>query len=327
LVWLVIFNPSPAPAQQQGAGPAGAFIQVPQQLYVGDRGRLIITLEPGFPELSPFVASDPRQLPQGPDLKIHRLEMDRLRGQERLLVDFTAYVPGQIELPPVNISQIPGFSLQGYQVTVASILGGGDSLLVLANPASPLAVPGTSLLIYGTSSLIVFTLLFILGVSIWGRPYLSRLLEAHRRRRLIRLMRNIEKRLRGKIPRGAYTAGASYVEVYRAILRELSAEFRAFLGYFFDRDCRAMTAAEFFFLPPLFSLAPEDAGAERIAPAALGSYFHLLDRLRFSGETVGTVEVSGLLDQLDLMLDAMDAGCREGQGKSPAMGPIPKAAS
>jgi hypothetical protein len=141
-------------------------------------------------------------------------------------------------------------------------------------------------------------LLFIMGMGLWGRPYLEGLLEAHRRRRLIRLMRNIGKRLRGRIPQGAY----------REILRDLSAEFRSFLGYFFNRDCRAMTATEFSFLPPLF---PFSKPAEMISPASLGAYFHRMDALRFSGEKVGAAEVSALFDTLTFMLGALEAGLRE----------------
>jgi hypothetical protein len=302
LIFAICFNPLPAAAQ------AAAFNQIPQRLYVGDRGRLVVTLGPGFQGIPAFVIEDIRQLPQGQDLKIHRLEFDHLRGRERLHIDFTAFVPGQMELPLINLPQLPGLTLEGYHVTIASILGPADSLLVLSNPAPPLTVPGTALLIYGTSSLIVLALLVILGISIWGRPYLAELLEAHRRRRLIRLMRNIGKRLRGKISDGAY----------QEILRELSAEFRAFLGYFSGLDCRAMTASEFYFLPPLFSLeTAAPAGADLISPSSLGNYFRLMDRLRFSGKPVNGVEISSLLDRLDAMLIAMELCLREQRRRKP----------
>jgi hypothetical protein len=337
------------------------MIQVPPRIFVGDPGRLI--LGPGFKDIPPFIIDDPRRLPQGPDVTLHRLELERRRGEERLLIDFTAFAPGQVELPPISLPQLPGVTLEGYRVTVASVLGNanplnprgavpspvfpgpqaGEGILVLSNPAPPLAVPGTALLIYGTSSLIVLVLLLILGGGIWGRPYLEGLLKIHRRRRLVRLMGAVGKRLREQIPQGEIPQGAC-----QEILRELSTEFRAFLGYFYDqdrpgpfalrgRDCRAMTAAEFASLPPLFSFGGEEAvfpetertpeapaapgetgkapdippWAEYVSPPSLGNFFQGLDRLRFSGVPVEPRDISALLDRLECMLNAMDLGFRE----------------
>jgi hypothetical protein len=360
LIVLVLFPPR-APAQEP-PGTERRVIQVPPRLFVGDQGRLIVDPGPELKGISPFVIDDPRRLPQGPDITLLRLELELQRGEERLLIDFTAFAPGRVELPPISLPQVPGVSLEGYRVSVASVLGNanplnprgtaappvlpgpqaGEGILILSNPAPPLAVPGTALLIYGTASLIVLALLLILGGGMWGRPYLERLLKTHRRRRLVRLMGVIGKRLREQIPRGAC----------QEILRELSTEFRAFLGYFYDRagdgpgpfafrgrDCRAMTAAEFASLPPLFSFGGEDAvfpktggntedapgpaergeapapaappWAEFVSPPSLGNFFCSLDRLRFSGVPVEPRDISTLLDRLERILTAMDLGFRE----------------
>jgi hypothetical protein len=303
--------------------------QVPPQVFVGDRGRLILSPGPGFEEAAPFVIDDPRQLPQGRDLKLHRLELRRLRGAEWLFIDFTAFAPGRIPLPP--LPQLPGLNLESCELNVASILEGdpgdgfsrqGGAVLALSGPALPLAVPGTAFLIYGTASLIVLALLLSLGLGLWGRPYLAAFLENHRRRRLVRLMGRVGKRLRERLAPGSCPD----------VLRELSTEFRAFLGYFFGRgefqfggsspfpdalsggwNCRAMTAAEFFSLPPLFPAPPEASPwADLSSPTALGNFFRLLDWLRYSGEPAGPAEVAALIDRLDRILGAMDAGFRAG---------------
>ncbi|MDR1024277.1 MAG: hypothetical protein LBL56_01005, partial [Treponema sp.] len=152
---------------------------------------------------------------------------------------------------------------------------------------------------------------------------------------LVRLMGRTGRRLREGIAPGAC----------RELLRELSVEFRTFLGYFFDRDekgagvrnCRAMTAAEFLSVPPLFpepvsgspespgasdslgssespesseSPGPRPAWAELASPLALGNFFRLLDRLRYSGEPAGPREIAAAIDRLDLILGAMDSGFR-----------------
>jgi hypothetical protein len=282
--------------------------QIPRQLFVGDRGRLALALGPDFQAAAPFTIDDPRLLPQSPDLKLHRVEFDPRRGQ--VLIDFTAFAPGELELPPIRMPGLPGFSAEGFRISVASTLAAGDSgspapqaggILVLSNPAPPLAAPGTALLIYGSSSLIILALLLALGAGIWGRPYLERLLEARRRRRLIRLMGDIGEGLRRRIPRGAY----------QEILRKLSVEFRAFLGYFFDPrsggDCRAMTAEEFGGLPPLF--APAE-GEQPVSPSSLAGFFRRLDQLRFSGEQTGGGEIATLLDQMEGILRSIDLGFR-----------------
>jgi hypothetical protein len=307
----------------------GSLSQIPRQLFVGDQGRLTLNLGSLFPETASFSVSDPWILPQSPELRLHRLEFDALRGQ--LSIDFTAFAPGELELPPIRAPQLPGFSLEGCRVSVASVLAlegplSSQGILILSGPAPPLAAPGTALLIYGSSSLLILLLLLLLGAGIWGRPWLGKLLEARRRRRLIRLMGKIGEGLRERIP------GASS----REILRKLSLEFRAFLAYFFNNapdnrdlpvtadikssmgqgrpDCRALTAEEFGSLPPLFPPV-EGKPAVGASPASLGSFFRRLDRLRFSGEGVGDTEIAVLLDQMEGILRAMERGFRE-RGRS-----------
>lgn len=310
LGFLLILGPASSVFPQDRGAPEGAKQnQTPRQIFVGDRGRLTLTLGPDFQNFPPFYIGDSRILPQSPELRIHRLEFDPRRGQ--LFIDFTAFAPGELDIPPIKIPQLSNFTLDGCRVSIASALArGADSpfpesggVLVLSGFALPLAVPGTALLIYGTSSLIVLFLLLLLGAGIWGRPYLAKLMEARRRRRLIRLMGIIGEGLRGRIS----------PDSCQTILMKLSVEFRAFLGYFFDPgnggDCRAMTAEEFRFLPPLFSPADAD-WAQPASPSSLWDFFRRLDRLRFSGEKAGMGEIAALLDRMALILRAIDWGCK-----------------
>jgi hypothetical protein len=333
---LVLILAAETPDAQELPRPGEGPTQIPQRVFVGDRGRLILNPGPGFEEVPLFVIDDPGRLPQGQDLKLHRLELRRLRNLEWLVIDFTAFAPGRIPIPPLNLPQMPGLNLESCEVDVASILEDdpgdgfsrqGGAVLVLSGPAPPLAVPGTAFLIYGTASLIVLVLLISLGLGVWGRPRMAAFLENHRRRRLVRLMGRAGRRLREQLSAGSC----------QKVLRELSAEFRIFLGYFFGPgklsrqpndvppspgtlpggwNCRAMTAAEFFSLPPLFPPSPEDSATPPWAilssPPALGNFFRLLDRLRYSGEPAGPVEVAALIDRLDIILGAMDAGLRAG---------------
>jgi hypothetical protein len=311
LVLALVLPLGPA-AAQEGAD------QIPQRLLVGDRGRLIVNPGPGFGNVTPFVIDDPQQLPQEQNLRLHRVEFRRLRDNEQILIDFTAFAPGLIRLPAFNLPQMPELNLEMYPLSIASILEGNPGrpdgspqrrpeALVLSGPALPLAAPGTAFLIYGTASLIVLVLLIGLGLGFRGRPFVAGFLENYRRRRLVRLMGRTGKRLREGITPGAC----------REILRELSAESRTFLGYFFDREggsCRAMTAAEFCSVSPLFpdsgTSGPPPVWVELASPLSLGDYFRLLDRLRYSGEPAGPRETSAAIDRLDTILGAMDSGFR-----------------
>jgi hypothetical protein len=313
---FLILGPALILHPQTREAEGGRLSQTPRQIFVGDRGRLILTLGRELQNAAAFSIIDSRLLPQSPELRLHRLEFDPRRNQ--VVIDFTAFALGELEIPPIQVPELPGVTLEGCRVSIASTLVRGDwsapsspeagGILVLSGFAPPLAVPGTALLIYGTSSLIILILLFLLGMGLWGKPYMAKLIEARRRRRLIRLMGTIGEGLRKRIP----------LDPDQTILRKLSVEFRAFLGYFFDSegggDCRAMTAEEFYSLPPLFSPADED-WAQPVSAVSLGNFFRRLDRLRFSGEKAGAEEISALLDRTVLILSAIEWGCKV-QGKS-----------
>jgi hypothetical protein len=134
------------------------------------------------------------------------------------------------------------------------------------------------------------------------------MLEIRRKRRLVALMGKAERRFRQRLSEGGGD--------YQAMLSLVSAEFRNFLGSFTGYNCLAMSAGEFFTLPPLIPPNPAGKGDEagktageevRTAPpapaaelggASLGPFFRSLDRLRYSGEKPGIADVSGILDEV-----------------------------
>ena len=75
----------------------------------------------------------------------------------------------------------------------------------------------------------------------------------------------------------------------RAILDKLSYEFRKFLSFLTGVNCRAMTAREFEAQP----------AAELVM---LGDFFRRCDILRFSGITVQSEDISGLLADMRTFL-------------------------
>jgi hypothetical protein len=289
---------------------------------------LVVPLEPAFLKVPPLVIQDPVSLPAPGDLVINRIELEHRGGIPRLLVDFIAYAPGVLSLPPLDIPvpqdvevsvplARPGFArLTGLRLTVSSILNG--ETLVLAPPALPLAVPGTALMIYGSVAGFILLFIGIIGGRRWGRDRLRRWGESWRRRRLIILLGNILKRLRRNFLRGKPGLPGT-----GELLDRVSGEFRTFLGLFTGINCRTLTAGEFSDFSP-GEISGE--GPPRISGSALRDLFRRWDTLRFSGKDISGEEFLAALDELLAFLAVLAAAERQNrQGDAP--GPAPSGLS
>ena len=273
-----------APVKLAAQNPDGAYM-IPTKVYVGDRASLVLPL-PGFSGARGTELS-PEQIPFSPDIDIHRVALERRPGGNRLTIEFSAFAPGMLELPPIDVA---GEIFSGLEIEISSILVPGESEKVLSGAAGPLAVPGTSLLVYGTLSAAVAALLLALWALIWGRRQMKTWLAAWKRWRLLVSMWKIEKRLRKALAKGA---------AYREILDTLSVEFRSFLSYFSGMNCRSMTAFEFgsaaFFEE--YSNLPDSR--------FLGDFFDRCDNMRFCGNAIGSDETYMLLNDTRSFLTAL----------------------
>jgi hypothetical protein len=280
------------------------FYLIPQTVYVGDRAVLAIPLDADtvLPALY-FLDGDikalsaaaaplgvPQELAGLADLQIHRIALDRRGETPRLLIEFTAWSPGQLELPAFEIG---GVSFSGLYIEVNSILAGDKNASLLSPPAPPLAVPGSSLLIYGTIAGSILVLLAILWAGIWGRKNFGKWMRKWKQRHLIRSLSGMEKRLRRHFLKGQK-------EDNEAMVNYLSAEFRKFLSLFTGQDCRAMTAGELGKLPPLAN------GDAILTGSFLGTFFRRCDDLRFSGSKIAAGEILPLLEDLRLFTEKLD---------------------
>jgi hypothetical protein len=280
------------------------FYLIPQTVYVGDRAVLAIPLDADtdLPEFNfgedviwvlsgaPASPGFPKRLDGLADPEIHRITLDSLGGNPRLLIEFTAWSPGQLELPAFEIG---GVSFSGLYIEVSSILAGDKNASLLSPPAPQLAVPGSSLLIYGTIAGGILVLLVILWAGFWGRKNFGKWIQKWKRRRLIRSLSGMEKRLRRHFLKGQK-------ENDEAMVNYLSAEFRKFLSLFTGQDCRAMTAGELGKLPPL---ANDDA---ILTGSFLGTFFRRCDDLRFSGAKIAAGEILSLLEDLKIFTEKLD---------------------
>jgi hypothetical protein len=272
---------------------------VPQTVYVGDVATLVLPLAAEGAAKDGTVVLDPKLFPVSAGIELRRVALERRPSGSRLLIEFAAFTPGDLELPPIEIG---GERFSCLRVTIGSVIGGGQTDAVLSAPARPLAIPGTGLLVYGTLGAFTLFLLLSLWAGIWGRRHLSGWLLKWQRMRLIVSMAGIEKRLRRSLLREGKA---------RETLNSLSGEFRAFLSFFTGENCRAMTAAELGQLPPE-ALAlwrggecAEDAARE-LGGDFLGPFFRRCDTLRFSGsEIISNDEVLAMLGDLRRFLAAL----------------------
>jgi hypothetical protein len=267
---------------------------VPQTIFVGDSGRLVVPLGRAFARITPFILDVPDKLPETPDILIRRLELERRGGATRLLIDFIPYAAGVLSIPDLEILS-PGegtepLVLSGLEVQVASILN--PSQMTLSGPAAPIAAPGTSFLIYGTIIVVILLLSMGIGISLWGRRHFRDLLELFRRRRLIRAMGRFLRCLRQECSLEKEGDPGYYLTL-------LSKELREFLSLFSGINCRSLTPGEFLELPL-------SQTALTLGPVYLCWLFQTWETLRFSGQKMEMPEMFMALDEIERLIVALE---------------------
>jgi hypothetical protein len=269
---------APAVSAQEVPAPDGGFYLLPRTVYVGDPGRLVLPLDAAFSGIGGVVLDRPEQLPPAGDLVISRVEIENRGGQARLLVDFTAYVPGAAAFPPIKAGS---FVFSGLRADIASILDAGppENSRVLSPYAPPVPAPGTMGIIYASALGIAALILGGAALGIWGLPWLSRYRRFLKRRQMIRGLLRELRQLRALIAGDALAGGP--------VLDRLNGELRRFLEIFIHCPCASMVPGEF--------LSLGGPGGE-YGPF-LGGLFGRCDRLRFGGIQAGG-EVLAILDEV-----------------------------
>jgi len=305
-----LFAPLSAPlfAPLFAQEPSAPYL-LPQTIFVGDPGRLVVPLGQAYLGLEPFIAEPMPN--EAPDLVITKIELERRAGNYRLLIDFIPYAPGLLYLPPIDFYSIaPNIKesedeetkippLAGLRVQVASILN--PSQMTLSDPASPLAAPGTSFLIYGFFILVIALLFLGIGLSLWSRRHFAELWERFRRRRLINLMAKFLRRLRQESNYEKNGKAGYYLSI-------LSGEFRQFLSLYTGVNCYSFSAEEFLEL----SLEYEENPAFPMLRASfLCSLFKSWDTLRFSGRIIEMSDLLHAMSETDRFITALDKAERE----------------
>jgi hypothetical protein len=262
----------------------GAFL-IPQTVFVGDEGRLVVPLPQGVP-LPEY--QDARQgakvvvtsgLPFNDDIIVKRVEIDVEARQ--LLLDFTAFRPGAVTIPPIPAAGLPPFT-----VSIASILERGGYAAVLSPPEKPLAAPGTfALIIGGTAALIALAALIGLSVS-YGPRRVRRLLEKIR----VWFLRYKAKRA---IHAAENALAAGRMETKEGVTA-VSEAFRAFLGALYRKDYASYSAEDFF-------------ADETFPGEAVYGIFSDCDQLRFSKAHIRQEAVSAVAQKTVAYIEGLAA--------------------
>jgi len=281
---------APQLAAQQTATPQTAqaaaqysTILIPRIIYVGDPAVLVLPLPASIKNSDDVVLTSlSPNIPKDDNIDFHRVILERRVTGSRLLIEFTAFVPGYLKLP---IIEIGGEYFEGLYVTVNSIIDTRKSL-ELSGYASSLAMPGTAVILYGAMAAVVLFLLLLLWFIFKGRAFFELWIEKWKRRRLFTFIKNMERRLQKALLKGGNK---------RAILDKISDTFRDFLSVLTNTNCRSMTAREFGSLPEKLI---QNGGF-------LNNFFRRCDKLRFSGEDVKIRDISSLLDDLNKYIEML----------------------
>ena len=249
---------------------------IPRKIFVGDKAVFILPLQGAGNNFSDITLTPlSPNFPSHEYVDFHRIILERRINASRLMIEFTAFVPGVIEFPAVEIGENHFGSLS---VTVDSVIENNSSL-TLSGPAPALAMPGTALLFYGTITALIFIILFTIWFILKGRTFFKKYGEIFKRWKLFYSMKLMEKRFQKFILKGADK---------RIILDKISDQFRIFLSSLTGSNCRSMTAREFETHP----------FHEKLEPSLLKNFFQSCDELRFSGSSVNTQDILNLLAEL-----------------------------
>lgn len=311
---LAVLLLSPAAMPAQDAPHFTAPFLLPHTIFVGDTGRLVVTLGEAFAELPSFVLENPAHFPERPDLVIRRIELDRRGGTSRLLIDFVPFAPGTLFFPSLDFAALgtspeetaeSPLTLSGLNVQVASILN--PAWMELSAPAAPMVVPGTGLLIYGSVAVLLLFLSLGIAFSVWCKRNFRGFWQRLHRRHLLRTMLRFLRRLVREANLGKGGKPAHYLGL-------LSTGFRDFLSAFTGINCRALTPAEFLELP-ISNIAPDStpSGEPVLTPAFLCGLFRAWDTLRFSGQEIGKDDLYKAVKETENFVRALYAAEKQRQ--------------
>jgi hypothetical protein len=236
------------------------------------------------------------ELPSLPEINLLRAQLDA--KENVLLLDFRAFVPGRVQIPPFAIGGIPFDTLE---VNISSILQNDEDRGILSPAAGLLAAPGSIWIIVGIFAAFIALVLLIITCGA-GKGAIPRHLFAKiRQAYLLNSMRRIFKTLRQKLR----TEGVQE----RRILDWLTSELRGFISLYTGIDCRSFVPHEF------------------LPDRQLYDFFNRCDTLRFGRAAISADSVSRLIDDAEHAVEDIAARLHNGRQKGASTAAPAKAAA
>ncbi|MDR1231435.1 MAG: hypothetical protein LBK61_08545 [Spirochaetaceae bacterium] len=278
-----------------------AFL-IPQTVFVGDEGRLVVPLAGELPAAG-IVITD--RLPFNENIIVKRVEID-VRAKQ-LLLDFAAFRPGVLEIPRLDmigatdttdinsttdtidinntnntIRGIGIIELPPLKVEIASILEREGYSIILSPPEKPLAAPGTFALITGGTAALAALVAMIVFLVIKGPERFHRVWEKVR----VWLLIHKAKRMIFKTQNALATGRVGTKEGVAII----GAAFKSFLSAFYRKDYAAYSAEDFLLDAAFF-------GSNSGSGGAAYPIFAACDKFRFSPAPIESDAVKTLAEK------------------------------
>jgi hypothetical protein len=283
-------------SDEQHAAHDGMYL-VPQTLYIGDRGRLVLPLGTAYAEIEDIIITETNLLPISDEIVISRMEIETQSGNPRLIVDFRSYVTGIAAFP---ILKIGTYEFAGITVYINSLLE-TDGGRVLSKAAPPLQIPGTLSLVYGSIIGIVLFLLILIMFVFQGIPYLRMIMVKRQRRFAFRVFKKSIQKIRNAVMKNDVSANE--------LLAKASHDFRIFLSFFTKMNCLSLVPKEFLHLSAMMNQHELSGGEVYIFEHAEQIYylFTSCDELRFSGNNYETERILHVLDDMSRFCAAFES--------------------
>lgn len=273
---VFVFGETAGKGLSSGTSEILSAVQVPPQVYVGDRARLVLTMVPKASLGNRSIVIDVEdKLPQSKTMQISRLELEPHSKNPRIIIDFIPLEPGQITMPSFEIGP---YFVSRQAVEVSSVLESGQSGPETAPLEEPLLVPGTRLLLYGALFFAVLVTVLVLALFIWGSAWYGKLQTWAQKKRMSRDLKQTLQRFEQVLTQGAYPSPGD--------VGNLLALLRNYLELVMGYPCVAKTGREL--------LAEAGGSGFPEIVIQLGNLVTLSDALRFSGKEASAMDLRQL---------------------------------
>jgi hypothetical protein len=251
--------------------------QIPQTIYIGDKGCLVYLLD-GLLSIQENMILPVDDLPANSDIVINNIEINNAK----LIIDFQVFSTGIISLPPIVIK---GQIFDSLEVKVSSIIANSGDAAVLSPPVQPISAPGTVWIVSGFVLIVIAIIVIILVFVFSGGTFFSELKKEIKKKRIISAAQKSIKKINSNLEKetiAAYTA-----------LTAITNELRAFMDNYFYINCISMVPVEF------LSITLPAGIDEKYNSQYFYDFFMRCDNIRFSGMDISLKTVQEILTEVE----------------------------